>query len=53
VPDRIQLSIDTYERVKGQFELENRGAIDVKGKGRMKTCLVVGSTRDECIAQTT
>jgi adenylate cyclase len=37
VPDRIQVSTDTYERVKDQFEFEVRGAIDVKGKGRMKT----------------
>jgi adenylate cyclase len=47
VPGRIQVSSDTYERVKAQFELESRGNIDVKGKGRMTTWLVIGRRKGE------
>jgi adenylate cyclase len=47
VPGRIQVSRDTYERVKNQFELESRGDIDVKGKGRMATWLVIGRRKGE------
>jgi len=50
VPDRIQVSPETYERIKDKFELESRGILDVKGKGRMKTWLVV--TNGGCMAQT-
>ncbi|MER9004406.1 adenylate/guanylate cyclase domain-containing protein [Mesorhizobium sp. M0862] len=42
VPGRIQISPETYELVKDQFELESRGPIDVKGKGKMMTWLLVG-----------
>jgi adenylate cyclase len=34
---RIQVSQGAYERLKDDFVLENRGLIDVKGKGRMPT----------------
>src|SRR5262245_29821666 len=32
-PGKIQVSQDTYERLKNDFFLECRGVIDVKGKG--------------------
>ena len=41
VPGRIQVSPETYELVKDQFEFESRGPIDVKGKGRMTPWLLV------------
>jgi adenylate cyclase len=34
---KIQVSQDIYERLRDEFELEPRGEIDVKGKGRMPT----------------
>jgi adenylate cyclase len=34
---RIQVSQDTYERLRDEFVLEGRGEIEVKGKGRMST----------------
>lgn len=37
VPGRIQVSQDAYVHLKGEFVLEARGAIDVKGKGEMLT----------------
>ncbi|HJQ60450.1 MAG TPA: adenylate/guanylate cyclase domain-containing protein [Vineibacter sp.] len=43
---RIQVSQDTYERLKDQFELEARGEIEVKGKGRMPTWFLLGAIRD-------
>ena len=42
VEGRIQVSPATYERLEEAFELEPRGVIDAKGKGRMRTCFLVG-----------
>jgi class 3 adenylate cyclase len=36
-PDRIQVGERAATLLKGDFELEERGEIEVKGKGRMKT----------------
>ena len=36
-PGRIQVSADTYEKLKEDFVLEPRGPIDIKGKGRLLT----------------
>jgi guanylate cyclase len=41
-PGRIQISADTYELVKDEFVCEPRGTIAVKGKGEMRTWLLVG-----------
>jgi adenylate cyclase len=42
VPGRIQISPETFERVKDQFEFESRGPIEVRGKGKMTTWLLTG-----------
>jgi adenylate cyclase len=42
VPGRIQVSPETYDYVKDQFEFESRGPIDVKGKGKLTTWLLTG-----------
>ncbi|MCX2934063.1 adenylate/guanylate cyclase domain-containing protein [Mycobacterium sp. CVI_P3] len=38
---RIQVPQDVYERLRNQFVLEERGDVDVKGKGLMRTWYLV------------
>lgn len=40
-PGRIQVSSATFEKLKDQFDLEPRGPIEVKGKGRVETWYLV------------
>lgn len=42
IPGEIQVTAATYERLKGQFFLEKRGRIPIKGKGEMTTYLLRG-----------
>ncbi len=42
IPDRVQVSESTYQRIKDKFILEHRGPIEVKGKGKMVTYLLKG-----------
>ncbi|MDT5064591.1 MAG: adenylate cyclase [Mycobacterium sp.] len=42
VEGRIQVPDDVYERLHGKFVFEERGEIDVKGKGLMRTWYLVG-----------
>jgi class 3 adenylate cyclase len=42
VPDEIQCTRETYERIKDEFVCEPRGTIKVKGKGEMETFLIKG-----------
>ena len=37
VSGMIQVSDDVYRRLKNEFEFEERGATEVKGKGVMQT----------------
>jgi adenylate cyclase len=39
---QIQVSGRSHERLRGRYELRERGEIDVKGKGRMTTYFLVG-----------
>ena len=41
-PGRVQCSEATYHALKDIFDFEERGTIEVKGKGAMKTYFVVG-----------
>jgi len=41
VPGKVHVSAATRDRLAGEFELEPRGTIDVKGKGPMETYLLV------------
>ena len=45
VPGRIQVSPETYDEVQHQFAFESRGPIDVKGKGKMTTWLLMQQQR--------
>lgn len=40
IPGAIQISSATYERLKDKYLFEERGTIDVKGKGEMMTYLL-------------
>ena len=42
LPDTIQVSRATYERLRDRYELKRRGPIEVKGKGEMVTYLLTG-----------
>jgi guanylate cyclase len=42
IPGTIQVTEQAYARLAPSFEFEERGVIDVKGKGPMRTYLLVG-----------
>jgi len=42
LPGRIQVTSATYERLRHRYRFEERGEIEVKGKGRLKAYILVG-----------
>jgi class 3 adenylate cyclase len=46
IPGQIQVSEQTYERLKGKYEFKERGFIDVKGQGKMKTYFLQGDNKN-------
>ena len=49
LPGCIQVTRQTYERLRGKYLFEERGVIHVKGKGEMPTYLLLGrKTRGGC-----
>ena len=42
MPGKVQVSEATHRRLAGRYEFEDRGEIDVKGKGRRRAWLLVG-----------
>jgi class 3 adenylate cyclase/HAMP domain-containing protein len=46
-PGRIQLTESTYSRVRHRYHFESRGYLDIKGKGRMLTYLVINENEEE------
>ena len=42
--DAIQVTEATYQRLRDEYDFEERGAIQVKGKGQMRTYLLKGRT---------
>jgi adenylate cyclase len=49
IEGRIQVPQSVYERIKDAFLLEERGAVEVKGKGLMNTWYLVGRRDDEAV----
>ena len=49
VEGRIQVPHDVYERLNHEFVLEERGDIEVKGKGVMHTWYLVGRRDDQAV----
>jgi adenylate cyclase len=43
-PGEIQVTRETYEKLKSAYALEARGIIQVKGKGEMETFLLKGAS---------
>jgi adenylate cyclase len=43
---RIQVPESVYQRLRGDFVLQERGVVDVKGKGPMRTWYLVGRKSD-------
>ena len=50
LPGRIQVTEATRQAVLPRFELEERGEIEVKGKGRLRTWFLVGPRRQPAAA---
>lgn len=49
VEGRIQVPQDVYERLNHAFILEERGEVDIKGKGMMQTWYLVARRDDEAV----
>ncbi|MBO0680599.1 adenylate/guanylate cyclase domain-containing protein [Mycolicibacterium sp. S2-37] len=49
VEGRIQVPHNIYERIRHAFEFEERGDVDVKGKGVMHTWYLVGRRDDRAV----
>ncbi len=42
LPGKIQMTANTYELLKGDYHFEERGEVEVKGKGKMTTYWLLG-----------
>jgi adenylate cyclase len=47
LPGRIQVTEAVYERLRSTYEFEERGEVEIKGKGRLHTYLLVGPRPSE------
>ncbi len=45
VPGRIQVTEETYRRLREAYEFEPRGTVPIKGKGEMATYFLLGRRR--------
>jgi class 3 adenylate cyclase len=42
VPDRVQVTEQMQRALAGRFDFEERGEVEIKGKGRLRTSLLAG-----------
>ena len=42
LPGRIQVAAATYERLRDRYRFEERGEIEIKGKGQLPAYLLLG-----------
>jgi class 3 adenylate cyclase len=42
VPDRIQVAATTYQYLRDSYLFEERGPLQIKGKGEMNTYFLIG-----------
>jgi adenylate cyclase len=42
LPGQIQVTEATHERLRGHYAFEDRGQIEIKGKGRRRAYLLIG-----------
>jgi class 3 adenylate cyclase len=47
IPGRVQVTEGTYRRLRDRFRFEDRGEIEVKGKGRLRAYLLLGREGSE------
>ena len=47
LPGRIQVTETVYERLRSRYEFDERGDVQVKGKGRLRTYLLVARRSPE------
>ncbi|MBF6605190.1 MAG: adenylate/guanylate cyclase domain-containing protein [Chloroflexi bacterium] len=52
LPGRIQVTEGTQRRLRERYEFEDRGEIEVKGKGRRRTYLLVGRRTPDAVLAT-
>jgi adenylate cyclase len=45
-PGKIQVAPETREQLKERFQFEDRGVIEVRGKGQMRTWFLIGTKRN-------
>jgi len=45
-PGKVQVAPETHEQLKERFQLEDRGVIEVRGKGQMRTWFLIGTKRN-------
>lgn len=48
LPGRIQVSKSVFDHLHPEFAFETRGEIEIKGRGRMKTWLLINQKEAEC-----
>ncbi|MEM6503353.1 MAG: adenylate/guanylate cyclase domain-containing protein [Cyanobacteria bacterium P01_C01_bin.89] len=49
-PGQIQVTESTYQRLKDRYTLKERGVVEVKGKGEMKTYWLLGKKWEEDVS---
>jgi len=45
VPGALQITAATHDLIRGRFDCEPRGTVDVRGKGPLQTWVVTGPRR--------